>query len=239
MPSTRYVWYLGDALRILPGGIKRVLEALGETPSDFAVVNDVGRGDVDLAPGLHRDADRILERLGWHMTLAGATIYAREHLEDLETRYARYLGCNFVHLAIIMETMLHAGLGLLWMDERWVVAHPAKRSGWLDRSVEVFGRDWSAFVLSLPEPYPLESKHFAIREHSLRTDVLEWKALGKLRRAGHLDLGQLRRHWRTLQLASGVPMPAIVLLAIAPRWMARPLAQLGWLARRCVRIGGR
>lgn len=229
MPSTAYVWYLGDSLRILPGGVKRILAALEATPCDFAVVNLVKRGPTGLPAGLRRDAPLLLERLAWHMTLAGATIFAREHLADLEARYGKYLGSNFMHLAIIMESLPRGRRGLLWLDETWLAGNPRRRSSWGDRTLEIFGRDWAEFILSLPGSYPLESKLRCIREHSLRTGILEWKSLGRMRRKGYMDLQKVRLHERSLRMASGVPYPAIEFLSRVPRWLATPLARLSQL----------
>lgn len=234
MPTADYVWYLADSLRILPGGIRRVLAALAAQPCDFAAVNLVKRGPARLPAGLHRDASLVLERLAWHLTLAGATIYAREHLGDLQGRYGRYLGSNFSHLGIILGRLPGCGRGLHWLDEVWLAGNPRRRSTWAARTIEIFARDWSSFVLSLPEAYSRESKLAAIREHSLRTGILEWKSLGRLRRKGFMDLALVRRHERALKLASGVPYRAIEWLARSPRWLATPLALLGrwgaWLA---------
>jgi len=236
MPRTEYVWYMGDGIRVLRGGLKRLLAALQATPCDFAVVNDVGRGAVDLPSGLHRDPVLLLEKLSWHMTLAGATIYAREHLLDLEARYAGHHGGGFMHLAVILETLPRCSRGLLWMNERWTITHPGKKSGWANNAIEVFARDWTEFVLALPDTYPPAAKRIAIREHSLRSGVLEWKGLGTLRRRRGLSLPEVRRHWRYLEMASGVPVPAIALLAVSPRWLVKTLALAGHHAARLVDV---
>jgi hypothetical protein len=236
MPSTTYVWYLADSLRILPGGVKRVLAALEATPCDFAAVNLVKRGPVDLPAGLHRDATTLLERMAWHLTLAGATIYAREHLADLEARYGKFVGSNFSHLGIIMERLPGCRRGLLWIDETWLAGNPRRKSTWAARTIEIFARDWAAFVFSLPEAYPQASKLVAIRSHSLKTGLLEWKSIGRLRRKGFIDRAQVRRFEPSLRLASGVPYPAIELLAGVPRWLASPLALLARWGARLARL---
>jgi hypothetical protein len=235
MPSTDYVWYLADSLRILPGGIKRMLAALEQTPCDFAAVNLVRRGPIDVPAGLHRDAPAMLEGLAWHLTLAGATVYAREHLLDLQARYGKYVGCNFSHLAIILERLPGCEKGLLWLDETWLAGNPRRRSTWMARTLEVFARDWAEFILSLPEAYPEQSKLRAIREHSRRTGLLEWRGLGRLRRKGYLDHAQVLRYERYLRLASGVPFPAIERLSRTPRWLAAAMARLGMAGARLAR----
>lgn len=237
MPSTEYVWYLGDSLRILPGGVKRVLAALRETPCDFAVVNLVKRGPADLPVGLHRDAAAVLERLAWHMTLAGATIYSRQHLADLEARYGRFVGSNFSHLGIILDALPRCQRGLLWLGETWIAGHPGRRSTWAARTVETFARDWALFILSLDDRYSPESKAVAIRSHSHWTGILEWKSIGRLRRKGFLDRELVQRHERHLRMASGVPFPAIVFLSATPHWLASPMAWLGRLLARAFPLG--
>lgn len=230
LPSADYVWYLADGYRILPGGLKRVLAVLMETPCDFLVVNSSQRGAIDLPAGLYRDATVVLERLAWHMTLAGSTIFAREHLTDIGGRYQHFLGTNFSHLGIALENLPRCRFGLRWLDEKWLTFSHRKRSYWAARTIEVFARDWSEFVLALADSYPIESKMLAIREHSIRTGILELRSLARLRRLGQLDHAEVLRYERHLRMASGVPFLFIELLARAPRWMARPLAKLGRFA---------
>jgi glycosyltransferase involved in cell wall biosynthesis len=239
LTTTPYVWQLADGQGILPGGIKRVLAALQASPCDFAAVGAVGRTPIDLPSGLHRDPVQVLERLAWHLTLAGTLIYSRAHLSSPMTRYRRYLETEFSHVGIVLENLPGCRLGFLWLNEAWLVGHPGKRSFWRARTIEVFAGRWARFLLDLPaDAYPEERKRVAIRAHSLRTGLLEWRSLGLLRKHGALDARVLERHREALRMASGVPWPAIVLLAHAPRWLARPLAGLGravtrpWRRRR-------
>jgi abequosyltransferase len=234
MPATEYVWYLGDALRILPGGIRRVLAALEETPCDLLVVNDVSRPPIGVPSGLLRDPARILEGLAWHMTLAGTLVFSREQLADLERRYARYFGGAFLHLAIVLENVPSYRRGLLWLDERWVAAHRSKRSGWVKVVIEIWAGRWCALFDALPAAYPEESKRIAVRSHSLRTGVLEWIELGRRRRERAFDLRRVRAHREQLARASGVPPWVAELLAAAPRFLAMPIVRVGRLVARAL-----
>jgi glycosyltransferase involved in cell wall biosynthesis len=231
LTTTPYVWQLSDGFRVLPGGVRRVVEALRETPCDFAAVSASNRREIDLPTGLHRDPVLVLERLAWHLTLAGTLIYAREHLGSPQARYAKYLGTEFSLVGIVLDNLPSCQHGLLWLNEPWLVGNKAKRSFWKARTIEVFARQWAQFLLSLPSAaYPEASKRRAIREHSLRTGLFEWRWLGKLRRHGVLDRRQLELHGEYLRMASGVPYAGIRLLASAPRWLAPLLAHLGWIA---------
>lgn len=230
LTSTPYVWQLSDGFRVLPGGVKRVLAALRETPCDFAAVSASNRRFIDLPTGLHRDPVLVLERLAWHLTLAGTLIYSRAHLASPEVRYARYVGTEFSLVGIVLDNLPTCRHGFLWLNEPWLVGNRSKRSFWKTRTVEVFARNWAQFLLGLPgDAYPEASKRRAIREHSLRTGLFEWRWLGKLRRHGVLDRRQVELHGEYLRLASGVPFPAIRLLAGAPRWLAPSIAHLGWI----------
>jgi hypothetical protein len=231
LTTTPYVWQLADGQRILPGGVKRVLSALRETPCDFAAVSAVERPPIDLPAGLHRDHVLVLERLAWHLTLAGALIYSRAHLATPVASYGKFLGTEFSLVGIVLDRLPTCRHGFLWIDEPWLEGHAGKRSFWKTRTIEVFAGLWAKFILSLPgDVYPEASKRVAIREHSRQTGLLEWRSLGKLRRHGVLDRRQVELHGEYLRLASGVPLAAIALLASAPRWLAVPLARLGWLA---------
>jgi len=223
MPSTDYVWYLGDSIRILPGGLKRILALLGARQHDFLAVSARGRGVIDVPTGTYGNYAQVLETLAWHLTLTGVTIYHHRFLEDLQARYGHFVGSNLIQLGILLQN-LPEGSWIHWINEEWIEGHQLKgESYWRKTPFKVFIRDWSEFILGLPEAYPLRSKHIAIRSHSLRTGILEWRALRRMHFEGLLGPRELRDYWSLWKLATGVSPFRMALLACFPVRLRRAI----------------
>jgi abequosyltransferase len=211
-----YTWYLGDGMQIRPGGLRRVLKILQENSYDFIIVNDINRPKIGLQTGVYKDPALILTNLAWHMTLSGSSIYHSRFLESLSERYYKFIGTNFVQLGIILDNLMSMTSGLFWLNEPWVGTNLKKISYWEKDIIEVFAKDWALFILSLPDIYPKSVKHIAIKEHSKKTEVLEWNSLRRLRQANILGIVQFFKYWRYLRLASGAPFWKIALLSLTP-----------------------
>ncbi|MEO6600737.1 MAG: glycosyltransferase [Polyangiaceae bacterium] len=217
LPEAEYVWYLSDATRIHPGGLKRVLAAIASERPDFLAVTAKQRTKIELPTGRYLDPNRVLVALAWHLTLTGATIYQRRFLLDMQARYGHFVGTNFIQLGVLLQNLPQSAGGLYWINEEWVEAHLAKGdSYWKKTALKVFMKDWADFILSLGDDYTTRAKQKAIRSHSRRTGVLEWRAILELRRQGLLNVEEAhlyRDYWR---LVTGVPAPIITALARCP-----------------------
>ena len=82
LPDSEYVWLLGDSIKVKVGAIKNILNIIENYKPGIISVNAVGR-DLDKQSGLYQDHNAVLNDLGWHITLTGATIYSKKALSTI------------------------------------------------------------------------------------------------------------------------------------------------------------
>ena len=217
LPDADYVWYISDATRIQPGGLRRVLSVIEAERPDFLAVTAKQRQAIALPTGHYRDPTQLLESLAWHLTMTGATIYQRRFLTDMHARYGHFVGTNFIQLGILLQNLPDSTGGLYWLNENWVEADQNKGdSYWKKTPLKVFMKDWADFVMGLPEAYPIAAKRRSVRSHSRKTGVLEWRALIELHAQGLLNYAEFERYRPYWQLVTGVPGILVAALALWP-----------------------
>jgi glycosyltransferase involved in cell wall biosynthesis len=225
LPNTDYVWYLSDATRIHPGGLKRVLSAIANDSPDFLAVTSEKRRQIELPTGKYAEPLQVIESLAWHLTMTGATIYNRRFLHDMHAQYKHFVGTNFIQLGVVLQNLPFSTGGLCWINENWVEAHRDKgESYWEKTTLKVFMKDWADFIALLPDTYSMAMKHRIIRSHSRMTGVLEWRALTRLHAQGLLGPEEFRLYRRYWKVVTGVPaflVRALTLWPSAPRRAGR------------------
>lgn len=225
LPEADYVWYLGDAMRILPGGLRRVLSIIESEEPDFLAVAAVDRKEVGLSTGIYNDPQLVMESLAWHLTMTGSTIYSRRFLENVHSRYSHFIGTNFIQLGVLLQNLPASPRGLFWINERWISGHPAKgESYWEKTPFKVFMKDWADFILGLPESYALDVKRRTVRSHSRETGLLEWKSLKRFHVYGLLGLDDYlvyRPYWKAVTGVSSLRVAALTLIPSSIRLFLR------------------
>lgn len=218
LPDTDYVWFIGDGMRIHPGGLQRVIGLLESETPDFLSVNSTSRPPISIPSGLKRDAVWVLENLAWHLTMSGTTVYARVHLQDLDTTCSHFIGTNFPQLGILLQALPTVENGLYWLNESLIGVHPNKTvSYWENMPFKPFVADWVDLIMGLSSTYPVPSKHLAIRSHSLHTNLLERERLRTLRLQQKLGLRDVIRYRRLWKMTTGVSTLRLVLLCMLSR----------------------
>jgi glycosyltransferase involved in cell wall biosynthesis len=225
LPEADYVWYLGDAMRILPGGLNRVLSIIESQAPDFLAVAAVDRKEIGLPTGMYSDPQLVMESLAWHLTMTGSTIYSHRFLENVHANYSHFIGTNFIQLGVLLQSLPASSRGLFWINERWISGHPAKgESYWEKTPFKVFMKDWADFILGLPECYPLDVKQRTVRSHSRETGLLEWKSLKRFHVYGLLGLDDYlayRPYWKAVTGVSGLRVAALTLIPSSIRLFLR------------------
>lgn len=221
MPTSDYVWYLGDAMFVKSGGIKKILDLIDRNEFDFLAVNDENRPPICINSKIYSCPSDLLSEIGWHLTLSGATIYNKKFLVNLEANCRYFRSTNFMQLGIVLAGFPNGVNGLCWINEKLVSSSQAKTSSyWNTKVFTVFARDWSRFVMSLSDDdYSLDSKITAIKMHSKMTGIFEIGAMVKYRINGLLNLKVVFENWRYLKLSSNVNIVYILFLSVIPRWM--------------------
>ena len=213
LPSTDYVWYLGDALIIKPGAIKKIINIINEYQPDLLAVNECGRS-LDVASTVYSNAKNVLTDLGWHLTMTGVTIYSRAVISSMnEVSIENFK--NFPQFAIIFN-YLSKQCSFYWLNEKLISTNIKKESYWPQKGFEIFLYDWKNTVYNLPEYYDGHIKDRVIVEHSFKTNVFGLKSMIRFRRNGVLTMQSLKRYRQDLSTHSNLHYSTLLIIAMIP-----------------------
>ena len=230
--ESRYVWLLGDTYEIELDTLRRVLE-IAESEQGFdAIVVDVEGRATHIPTNTYTDRDDLLLELGWHLTCMSALVLSR----DLATNgsYFRYQNTSFIHVGVLLEYIAFKRPKVQWLSGGGVrslhIAGLTKTSVWEPYIFDVWIDRWIGFVFSLPPTYTLDSKLICALSHAQLTGLFSFRRLIKLRAAGLLTVGIVRRRWHSLRLAVGRRRFGLLAVAMVPTQLTRLAVQL-WSVR--------
>jgi glycosyltransferase involved in cell wall biosynthesis len=184
-PKEQYVWYMGDSMIIKEGSIEKVLNYIQDKRYDFISCNAEGR-DLELKTKIFTNGTELLERLCWHLTMTGVTIYNKNTLLDF-TKFDVTKFKNFPQTAIIFENFASKDSSLLWINEVLIYGNPQKKSYWSTKVFDVFLNDYKRFILNLNEVYSSKSKDIAITSHSITSGIFNYRSFLKYRADGFFN----------------------------------------------------
>jgi abequosyltransferase len=218
MPSTDYVWLLGDTYQIEPNCLEFLLSLLSENGEHFdAVVVNANHRVQDIASKDFVDRNELLGNLGWHMTCMSSLIYNRRLLR--QANFNRYRDTDFIQVGIIFEYIEDREFLIKWVGDQSVLTFAldgVPKISWQDRIFEVWVEKWSNFVFSLPPAYDIGTKLRCIKAHGSKSGVFSLKSLSSARALGHLNLNVLRRYKHLLYWTIPLPRAILLLIAVAP-----------------------
>lgn len=138
LPKEKYIWYLGDSILFVEGTFHKIINLINSEEYDFISVNAIGR-NLSVKTQQYTDAYDIMNDLGWHLTLTGATIYKKDSLDldNLNTNEC----VNFPQLALILRNF--SNKKLFWLNDKLIVSNTKKKSYWEHKIFEVFIDDYS------------------------------------------------------------------------------------------------
>jgi hypothetical protein len=185
LPKEDYVWYLGDSMIIREGAIKKALSVISISNYDFISCSADWR-DLDFEERVFNDGGELFEKLCWHLTLTGATIYNRESIYNLANfDVSRFK--NFPQTAFIFEMFTLKKSSLYWINEKLIYSNSQKKSYWSKNIFEVFIDDFKNCLYNLDEIYPLKIKDKVILQHSVKSKVFNFRAFVKYRLSNFFD----------------------------------------------------
>jgi len=138
LPKEKYIWYLGDSILFIEGALEKIINIINSEEYDFISVNAIGR-NLTVKTNQYTDAYNIMNDIGWHLTLTGATIYKRTSLniDNLNINRCK----NFPQLVLILNNF--SDKKLFWLNDKLIVSNSKKKSYWEQKVFEVFIDDYS------------------------------------------------------------------------------------------------
>lgn len=195
--NTQYIWMLTDGTRVLKQSIKDAIRILKRDEYQIVVTGVIHRTET-LQDKIYHNKDDLLKTLGWHMTYLGSLIYNQKIVNEFN--YQRYIGSRFLQTGIIFEYLTQHEPYVSFENSIKVDTYPlSKRGHWDDRTVEIFAKDWFAFIMSLPVQYKIESKYTCIRSHDENTHIFGLVNLASLRSVKAIRYGQIKKYKKFLK----------------------------------------
>lgn len=223
LPETEYVWLLGDSLLLKEGTIKNILGTIEKHHPRIISVNTVYR-DLDIESGLYTDANAVLDDLGWHITLTGATIYSRAVLSTIIQVDPQSFK-NFPQLSLIFNYLAN-DCSFYWDNNKWIEASPKKKGYWVNTMFSIFIDDWSSAIRNLPQTFSQEIKEKVIIEHSHKSNIFGFKALMKAKFLGAYNFMTYKKYRVALSSHSKLSSLVLLFIALFPKVILKIFVQL-------------
>lgn len=208
-PRTEYVWLFGDALRVSVSSLALILDVIKKEKPGLISMNAFGR-NLDYNSGKYENCLEVLQSLGWHLTLTGATVYSRAAIDSM--KYEEIIKYdNFPQIPFIFNYLAN-GNNIYWINEK-LIKSSKKEGYWIKNAFSIFIDDLSKAISNLSEPYSEEIKNNAFLQHSLNTRLFGLKLLLELRYYGAFNFNIYRKYRKILKSHS--PLNSVLLIAVS------------------------
>lgn len=182
LPTSKYVWYLGDAIIIRTSFFDDIIKLLKSADYDYVCMNADGR-DLNVESQLFVDKKSILSKIGWHLTYSGVTIYSAEVLKRLSIDLNKTR--NFPQLALIYKAVKD-DIRLFWINSKVVYSNPNKVSYWGANLFDIFINDLRNLLIYCG--FSESDATFGVRDHAERTGVFSYYMIAMLRKNNKISV---------------------------------------------------
>lgn len=214
LPKEEYVWYLGDSIVIKEGAIKKILNIVSTSNYDFISLNAESR-DLNIEQKVFNDGYELLDKLCWHLTMTGTTIYNSKNIFNLDYFNVNKFK-NFPQLAFIFEIFAKKESSLYWINEKIIYVNSQKKSYWSQNIFEIFINDFKNSLNNLDEIYPLRVKDKVILQHSVKSKIFILRAFVKYRLNGIFDYKIFVKYKKSFIKYTKVNILILFIIAILP-----------------------
>lgn len=212
--QSTYAWLLGDSYRILDQELPILLSILYEKVYDLVLVNSFDMiNNIDNKE--YDNTDLLIKELGWYLPQMSAYIYKKSFLIDAD--YEKFFNSNFVQMGIVFDKFRIGQTKVYWYKENSVFNTARKKNSWHNEFLQVFGKNWVEFVMSLPREISLETKLQCIRKHGEKHKLFSIVNLLNYREKGWLTSKVLIKYKPFLPFISMPPFWISYLISILPK----------------------
>lgn len=219
MPTTNYVWLLGDTYHIQSKSIDFLVDLLVHESKKFDVfVFNVANRVVDIPDCDYSNKDRLLADLGWHMTCMSSLVYGREII--LNANFNRYRESNFIQTGIIFEYIEDKVFLIKWINSHSVLQiflDGVIKNSWQALTFSIWTERWSNFICSLPPAYDFSVKLLCIKNHGLKSGLFSLRNLLLLREEGVLNVDVYKRFSDFFPLTISLRPSVVLIVSLIPR----------------------
>jgi glycosyltransferase involved in cell wall biosynthesis len=180
--KTEFCWLLGDTRYVEYKELDFLLSELSDKNQryDGYIINC--RKDLELPTKVYTEINALVSEQGWHMTNNASCIITKKSFKY--GRYHRYLNTWFIHEGGFIEY-------LCTLDEFKVKYFSKnnisvkgfskldnfdkKNTSWMPNVLDIFGRCWYMFVMSLPNQIRIDVKEKVCKDHDRFTHIISPK----------------------------------------------------------------
>ena len=226
LPKNDYVWLLGDSVLIKKGSLAKILKIIQDTKADIISVNAENRM-IDIDSQYFSDCNEVFNKLAWHLTLTGCTIYSRSSVSTIDS-LKKNKCVNFPQISLIFSH-LASHCSFYWVNQKFVYAHIKKESYWVNSVFRVFLNDWSSVIQSLPSCY--HNKRKVILMHSSILGIFSFKNMILHRARGAYNINVFKKYKLDLLEHSDLSVFTLLMILIMPKVILKSIVNLRQLLK--------
>lgn len=221
MSNNQYSWLLGDDDRIEDGIIEKIMILINNYDYDAIIVNGgcldkmkmISRVN-DIPSQVYCNPNSLLADLGWHMTWMSCLIFSRKMIDEVV--HKKYYDTNFLQFAIIFDYLADKNISVYWLSEVCVYGASKELPAWRKDTFKIFVNRWYHIVSNLPQTYVGEVKKKCILDHGVKSNLLGYRSLKRLRGENVLNLRIFRENIKYLPYTIKLPTAIVFIIAIFP-----------------------
>ncbi len=215
MSNAEYIWLLGDSTILNATALRTVLDLINTKNPELISVNVTNR-DLDFPTGHYSDSIEIIWKFGWHLNLTGATIYPRKSIELISEGDAdKYK--NFPQFSLIFNYLAEKS-SFYWINEKLISYKKPHTSYWVKNIFSVFIDDWSLATSNISDKIPQIALKSVINNHLIKTNLLNIKALFKLRMLSGYNLATYIKYRKFIYLNKRFYNIFPIIAALTPKY---------------------
>lgn len=212
--TSSYTWLIGDSYRIKENALEVLLELMSTNRFDLIVVNCFNQvKGIDSA--VYTNSSKLLDDLGWYLPIMSAYIYKDNILRNAD--YERYYSSYFLQMGITFEFLEKNKFEVYWYADNGFGATSIPKKSWQYETFNVFAKNWTEFILSLPKSIELPIKLACIKSHGSNYGIFSIKSLLLLREKGWLNYDIFNRYKLYFNYVTTPPLTLVLLIAVCPK----------------------
>lgn len=225
MSKSNYSWLMSDDDLIMDNGIDIILKAINDSSYDLIVVNAIqGYLDDKAAPirvkssldTVYVDMNELLIDLGWHMTWMSCLVFSEDIIKN--GNFIKYQGTNFIHFGVIFDRLSQKKSKVLWINNPIICTCKDNIASYPEeKTFDLFVKDWSNIVMSLPSVYSEMAKKKCIKNHAINLAAFNFRWFLSARVRGVLNLNSLNKYRNYFKFATDTSLLYMLTLCFIPR----------------------
>lgn len=214
MSNSDYIWTMGDYSFIEYNSIEQLLNLLNNEEFDAIFLNNYTRV-LNQPSKIYNDSKNIMKEIAWHVTILDSMVWNKKILGN--SNFSRFYNTMFAYYGVMFEYLAKDNIKVYWDSNSYIKdAHPKKNSLYIKDTFEVWLKNWSNLILSLPVYYTYDIKLFLIREHGIKSGLLSIKRLLVLRKEKILNLKVLYKISTYLKMSLGEYIFRVFIISTIP-----------------------